>query len=83
MPLLESTDALQRPADKHPRGACYWAVFWADADRQGFESFERAVADMNDLDNLQAWLGKCNELGTERRYQETVVERIRELGADQ
>lgn len=79
MPLIESTDELERPEDKHPRGACYWAVFWADEERGGPESFYEAVDNLSSADNAQEWLGKLNELDADREKKEAVADRLREL----
>jgi len=79
MPLLESTDAPERPADKHPRGACYWAWYWADADRRGPESFHAAVETLTSVENAQAWLGKLNELDADAEKKEAVADRLRDL----
>jgi len=79
MPLLESSQGPERPADKHPRGACYWAWFWSDEDRLGAAHFEDAVDSLSSSENAQAWLGKLNELDASADKKEAVADRLRGL----
>jgi len=79
MPLLEHTDGTERPADKYPRGACYWAVYWSDPDRAGEENFYDCVDELTSSENAQAWLGKLNEMDADDAKKEAVGERLREL----
>lgn len=79
MPLLDSSDELESPSDKFPRGACYWCWYWSKPERLGEQHFFDAVGNLDSVDNTQAWLGKLNELDADAAKKEAVADRLREL----
>ena len=67
----------QRPAVKHPRGACYFAV--RRACRTEAIDFADRVARITDADNARQWLGKLNDMDAPTDYKEIVAARYRAL----